>query len=135
MKRKEINELWKKTEKQLKDLGGKIALIAGDIKKDAIFGAKVSRISIEKLNLELKKKKILTSIGDEVYKLYRKGKVKEQAVAKLCKKVDELNRKITKKNAMNTSLKKGLSGGGKPTGGKTRRKKAAGRKAKSGKKK
>ena len=133
MKKKEINELWEKTEKQLKELGEKIVVVARDIKKDAVYGAKVSKIGIEKLSLEARRKKIYTDVGREAYKLYTKDKISDQVIAKLCKRVDELNKKIARKEKLSSTLKKELDkgagkAGSEKSGSKTKRKKSGGSK-------
>ncbi len=114
MKKKELSELWKKTESQLKEIGEKVVVIAKDIKKDAVYGAKASKIGIEKLNLETKRKKVFAGIGSEIYKLYKKGKTPDQSVAKMCKIVDEINRKISGKEKASASLKSERARGKRP---------------------
>ncbi len=109
MKKNELRELWGKTEKQLKEIGEKVVVIAKDIKKDAVYGAKASKIGIEKLSLETRKKKTFADIGSEIYKLYKKGKTPEQSVVKFCKMADAINRKLSAKERAGTTLKSALT--------------------------
>ena len=108
MNKKEMNEFWKKTEKQLKGIGAKVVVVAKDLKKDAVYGAKASRAGIEKMNMEGKRRKLFVDLGKEVYKLHQKNNIKAPGIDKICKKIAEINKGIAGKERYSSKLKSEL---------------------------
>ena len=82
MKKKEINELWEKTEKQLKDLGEKIVVVARDIKKDA--EARVFYKDIERTrDLEQAEQARLEYLEEQLEQKYERQNMYEEKAMEL----------------------------------------------------
>ena len=110
MKKKgDFQRFWEKAGKQLLTLGDKVAVVAKDIKEDAFYGAKISKLKVEEMDLEYKKNKLLQSVGNEAYKLVKAKKLSNAKIAKICSQIETLDKNIKKKRAESSVLKSKIS--------------------------
>jgi hypothetical protein len=97
---KNIKELLKRREPEIKKLVKKVSDIASVVKKDAIIGARYGGLKVKALNAERQRAAKIYAIGKRTLDLYHSGEVTDETTVNLCKKV-ELLREIAKKYSVN----------------------------------
>lgn len=96
---KNIKELLKRREPEIRKLVKKVSDIASVVKKDAIIGARYGGLKLKALNTERQRAAKIYAIGKRTLSLYQSGEVTDETTVNLCKKVELLQKLAEKYSA------------------------------------
>ncbi|MFH1783450.1 MAG: hypothetical protein ABH868_00920 [bacterium] len=88
----------------LRKFGGKMKSVAKVIEKDAIYGTKVGQIKFKMIALEGSKLNKLREVGKVAYSLYSRKKIRDAALSKQCKQLENIDKSLKKLKAEITKL-------------------------------
>lgn len=96
MQKQEWKQLLQKSGEKLKKISRQAGVLAKEVKEEAVLGTELSKLKAAKMNLGLKRNKLIRSLGEESLKLIREDKINDKKLDSLSAQIENVENQIKK---------------------------------------